>query len=122
MSVPSTSPGQFASRSTMAIDQASSPYTVIGLRKEIPVAANESYRIHERIRALNDLGFSVGEVDLVASGESDHLRMRTIVTVRNFHSLQLHNISVIVEEEKHGTLLIKEIVVPSVIGSSMGTG
>ncbi|MFL5344452.1 MAG: DUF4032 domain-containing protein [Hyalangium sp.] len=79
------------------------------INKEIPVAPQESYRIHERIRALNDLGFSVGEVDLVASGESDHLRMRTIVTDRNYHRHQLHNLTGIVAEEKQATLLLNEI-------------
>ena len=79
------------------------------INKEIPVATHESYRIHERIRALNDLGFSVGEVDLVASGESDHLRMRTIVTDRNYHRHQLHNLTGVVAEEKQATLLLNEI-------------
>jgi hypothetical protein len=79
------------------------------INKEIPVATNESYRIHERIRCLNDLGFSVGEVDLVASGESDHLRMRTIVTDRNYHRHQLHSLTGIVAEERQATLLLNEI-------------
>lgn len=79
------------------------------INKEIPIATNESYRIHERIRALNDLGFSVGEVDLVASGDSDHLRMRTIVTDRNYHRHQLHNLTGIVAEERQATLLLNEI-------------
>lgn len=79
------------------------------INKEIPVAANESYRIHERIRALNDLGFSVDEVDLVTSGPSDHLRMRTIVTDRNYHRHQLHNLTGVVAEEKQATLMLNEI-------------
>lgn len=80
------------------------------INKELPIATTESYRIHERIRALNDLGFSVGEVDLVASGESsDHLRMRTIVTDRNYHRHQLHNLTGIVAEERQATLLLNEI-------------
>lgn len=79
------------------------------INKELPIAPQESYRIHERIRALNDLGFSVGEVDLVASGESDHLRMRTIVTDRDYHRHQLHNLTGIVAEEKQATLLLNEI-------------
>jgi hypothetical protein len=79
------------------------------INKEIPVAPQESYRIHERIRALNDLGFSVGEVGLVASGESDHLRMRTIVTDRNYHRHQLHGLTGIVAEERQATLLLNEI-------------
>jgi hypothetical protein len=64
---------------------------------------------HERIRALNELGFSVGEVDLVASGDSDHLRMRTILTDRNYHRHQLHNLTGIVAEERQATLLLNEI-------------
>jgi hypothetical protein len=80
------------------------------INKEIPVAKNESYRIHERIRALNDLGFSVGEVDLVAHpGVSDHLRMRTIITDRNYHRHQLHNLTGIVAEERQATLLLNEL-------------
>ncbi|SEK48329.1 Lipopolysaccharide kinase (Kdo/WaaP) family protein [Stigmatella aurantiaca] len=80
------------------------------INKEIPVAKNESYRIHERIRALNDLGFSVGEVDLVAQpGVSDHLRMRTIITDRNYHRHQLHNLTGIVAEERQATLLLNEL-------------
>lgn len=79
------------------------------INKEIAVAQNESYRIHERIRALNDLGFSVGEVDLVASGEGDQLRMRTIVTDRHYHRHQLHNLTGIVAEERQATLLLNEI-------------
>ncbi len=79
------------------------------INKEIPIATNESYRIHERIRALNDLGFSVGEVDLVASGDSDHLRMRTIVTDRNYHRHQLHNLTGIVAEERQATQMLNEI-------------
>jgi hypothetical protein len=51
----------------------------------------------------------VGEVDLVASGESDHLRMRTIVTDRNYHRHQLHGLTGIVAEEKQATLLLNEI-------------
>ena len=38
------------------------------------IAPSESYRIHERIRALNDLGFSVGEIELVSTGQGDQLR------------------------------------------------
>jgi hypothetical protein len=49
-------------------------------------------------------------VDLIASGESsDHLRMRTIVTDRNYHRHQLHNLTGIVAEEKQATLLLNEI-------------
>lgn len=77
--------------------------------KEISIAPSESYRIHERIRALNELGFSVGEVDLVASGDGSQLRMRTIVTDREYHRHQLHNLTGVVAEERQAALLLNEI-------------
>jgi hypothetical protein len=79
------------------------------INKEIPISRSESYRIHERIRALNDLGFSVGEVDLVASGDGSQLRMRTIVTDREYHRHQLHNLTGVVAEERQASMLLSEV-------------
>ncbi|HEX8821496.1 MAG TPA: DUF4032 domain-containing protein [Archangium sp.] len=77
--------------------------------KEISITPGESYRIHERIRALNELGFSVSEVDLVASGDGSQLRMRTIVTDREYHRHQLHNLTGVVAEERQAALLLNEV-------------
>jgi hypothetical protein len=79
------------------------------INKEILISPAESYRIHERIRALNSLGFSVGEVDLVASGDGSQLRMRTLVADREYHRHQIHSLIGIVAEEKQATLLLNEI-------------
>jgi len=79
------------------------------INKEISISPRESYRIHERIRALNELGFSVGEVDLVASGDGSQLRMRTIVTDREYHRHQLHNLTGVVAEERQAALLLNEV-------------
>lgn len=79
------------------------------INKEIPISKTDSYRIHERIRALNDLGFSVGEVELEASGDGSQLRMRTIVTDREYHRHQLHNLTGVVAEERQAALLLNEV-------------
>jgi hypothetical protein len=79
------------------------------INQEISITPGESYRIHERIRALNELGFSVGEVDLVASGDGSQLRMRTIVTDREYHRHQLHNLTGLVAEERQAALLLNEV-------------
>ena len=79
------------------------------INKEISITPSESYRIHERIRALNELGFSVSEVDLVASGDGSQLRMRTIVTDRDYHRHQLHNLTGLVAEERQAALLLNEV-------------
>src|SRR2546430_12793593 len=40
--------------------------------------------------ALNDLGFSVGEIELVKTEQGDNLRLRTIVVDREYHRRLLH--------------------------------
>jgi hypothetical protein len=77
-------------------------------REEI-IAASENYRIHERIRALNELGFTVGEVSLVATGEGDRLRMRPVVTDRDYHRHELHNLTGIAAANRQARLMLNEI-------------
>lgn len=79
------------------------------ITREETIRTDERYRIHERIRALNDMGFSVSEVDLVRDGAGDQLRMRTIVTDRDYHRHQLHNLSGIVAGDRQASLLLNEI-------------
>lgn len=69
----------------------------------------ERYRIHERIRALNDLGFSVGDVELAAVNGGDQLRLRVLVTDRNFHRDQLYNLTGLDVEERQARKLVNEI-------------
>jgi len=79
------------------------------ISREEVLSAAESYRIHERIRALNALGFSVAEVELVATGEKNRLKMRTIVTDRDYHRHQLHNLTGLVAGERQAELMLNEI-------------
>ena len=79
------------------------------INREVPIRPDERYRIHERIRSLNDLGFSVSEVELVRAPEGDHLKMRTIVTDRDYHRHQLHNLTGIVAGDRQASLLLNEI-------------
>ena len=77
-------------------------------REEI-IATSESYRIHERLRALNELGFTVSEVSLVATGEGDRLRMRPVVTDRDYHRHELHNLTGIAAGNRQARLMLNEI-------------
>ncbi len=70
---------------------------------------SESYRIQERIRALNDLGFSVGEFELVKTGDGDRLRLRTIVVDRDYHRRLLHGLTGLVAGDRQAQLLINEL-------------
>ncbi|MFI5370516.1 MAG: DUF4032 domain-containing protein [Candidatus Eisenbacteria bacterium] len=79
------------------------------ITREVVIRPGERYKIHERIRALNDLGFSVSEVELVAAGEANHLRMRAIVTDRDYHRHQLHSLTGVVASERQANLMLQEI-------------
>jgi len=73
------------------------------------ISPSESYRIHERIRKLSDLGFSVSEVELVPTGEGNTLRMRPIVTDRDYHRRLLLGLTGISADERQASALLNEI-------------
>jgi hypothetical protein len=77
-------------------------------REEI-IAPNERFRIQERIRALNALGFSVGELEIRTTENGEKLSMRALVTDRNFHRDQLHSLTGVVTEEMQARKLMNEI-------------
>jgi hypothetical protein len=79
------------------------------ISREETLSPDESYRIYERIRALNALGFSVSEVELVATGERNRLRMRTIVTDRDYHRHQLHTLTGIVAGDRQAERMLNDI-------------
>ena len=73
------------------------------------VVPGEQWRIQDRIRRLNALGFSVGELELEATGDGDRLRMRTIVTDRDYHRHEFHNLTGLVAGERQSELMLNEV-------------
>ena len=80
------------------------------VNREEVFAPGERWRIQDRIRKLNALGFSVGEIELESTGEGDRLRMRTIVTDRDYHRHQFHNLTGLVAEEKQAERMLNEVL------------
>lgn len=70
---------------------------------------DERYRITERVRALNKLGFSVGEVALAKSGDLDRLELRVQVTDRSFNRRLLHALTGLEVQEQQALQMINEI-------------
>lgn len=79
------------------------------ITREDIISPGEHYKIHDRIRALNDLGFSVGNVELAATENGDQLRLRVIVSDRNFHRDQLHTLTGLDVEENQAMKMMNEI-------------
>lgn len=79
------------------------------ITREDIINPGEHYRIQERIRALNMLGFSVGQVELASTENGDQLRLRVAVTDRNFHQDQLQSLTGLMVEEKQARKMMNEI-------------
>lgn len=58
-------------------------------REEILKPEEQRYRISERLRRLNELGFDVDEVELIGVGEGNRLRLHTRVAEPGHHRRQL---------------------------------
>jgi hypothetical protein len=57
------------------------------------IAADERYKITEKIQRLNDLGFNVDEVDLIPAEGGGRLRMKVKVGGRSFHAAKLKGLT-----------------------------
>jgi len=78
-------------------------------REEV-IARDEHWRIQERIRKLNELGFSVGEIAIEAAGHGDRLSMRAIVTDRDYHRHLFHSLTGLSAEERQAETMLNEIM------------
>jgi hypothetical protein len=77
---------------------------------DLVLTHTEHYRIQERVRALNALGFSVGEIAIQPTQDGEKLRLRIMVTDRNFHRNQLFGLTGLAAEESQARQMINEIV------------
>lgn len=79
------------------------------ITQEQVIYPHEHFRIQERIRALNDLGFSIGDVELISARGGDQLRLRVMVTDWNFHRDQLQSMTGLEAEENQARKMMNEI-------------
>lgn len=79
------------------------------VNREVVVGEGERWRIQERVRALNALGFSIQEIKLIATGDRGRLAMRTVVTDRDYHRHRLHDLTGLVALEAQAELMLNEI-------------
>ena len=77
-------------------------------REEI-IHPDERYRIQEKIERLNGMGFSVRDIELTGAESGDRLRLRAVVTDRNFHRDQLHSLTGLDVEEMQARKMMNEI-------------
>ena len=67
------------------------------------------YRIGERLRRLNELGFDADEVELVSAGDGYRLRIRTRVAEPGRHRLRLKTLTGLDAQENQARRLLNDI-------------
>jgi hypothetical protein len=65
--------------------------------------------VRKRIRKLNELGFSVGEINVRPTGSGDLLRLQLAVTTRRYHARELEKRTGIVALENQARLLLNDL-------------
>ena len=79
------------------------------LNEDLVISSSERYLIRKRIARLNELGFSVGDVDLSPVGQDDRVRMRVIVGGRTFHSQRLRELTGIEASENQSRQILSDL-------------
>jgi len=79
------------------------------LTTDLVIRPDERYRIRERIRRLNDLGFAVDDVDMTPEGPSQRVRISVQVGGRTFHSQRLREIAGIDASENQARQILSDV-------------
>jgi hypothetical protein len=93
------------------------------LNDELIITPDEGYRARQRVARLNELGFSVGQVDLEPTVGGDRVRMMVEVGGRTFHSHRLQGLTGIDASENQAQYIYNDLItyMPEV-GAGSGTG
>lgn len=78
-------------------------------REEVLPLDEQRYRIGERVRVLNDLGFDVDEIELVDAGEGSRLKLTTRVAEPGHHRRLLFARTGLDVQEKQARRLLTDI-------------
>lgn len=79
------------------------------LTTEELIGPGERYKIDARIRRLNDLGFSVDEVELDSTPDGDALRLRTAVMDQGHHRRRLLTLTGLAAQENQARSLLNDL-------------
>ena len=77
--------------------------------KEEDILPEDSLMIQERIRALNRLGFSVNGIELAKSLNRNLVKLKVVVSDRNYHRDLLYSLTGINAQETQARLIMNEL-------------
>ncbi|HJR92341.1 MAG TPA: DUF4032 domain-containing protein [Acidimicrobiia bacterium] len=79
------------------------------LSDEIVVAADERYRIGERIQRINGLGFNVDEIDVIPTDDGGQIRFKLKIGGRTYHSERLRDLTGIDARENQARQILLDL-------------
>jgi tRNA A-37 threonylcarbamoyl transferase component Bud32 len=79
------------------------------ITREEVFTENEFFRVEERIRCLNSLGFSVKDIELKKEAQGNILKLRIFVSDRNFHRNQFMEVTGLYAEDRQAQNIMNEI-------------
>jgi hypothetical protein len=77
--------------------------------EEVFGSDEQNWRVTERLRRLNDLGFDVGEVELITSEDGVRLRVETRVSEPGQHRRELFRLTGLEVQERQARRLLNDI-------------
>jgi hypothetical protein len=77
--------------------------------EEVFSSDEQTWRVTERLQRLNDLGFDVGEVELVTDGDGVKLRVETRVSEPGQHRRELFRLTGLEVQERQARRLLNDI-------------
>jgi hypothetical protein len=79
------------------------------LTREETFGSDERYRIDDRLRRLNELGFDVDEIELVGGEEGYRLRLSPTVVEPGHHRRRLHSLTGLDVQENQARRLLNDL-------------
>jgi len=79
------------------------------LTTDLLIKPDERYRIRQRVKRLNDLGFAVDDLDMTPEGDSRRVRISVRVGGRTFHSQRLRELAGIDAAENQARQILSDI-------------
>ena len=79
------------------------------LNEAVYIQPGGVFRIESRIRRLNDMGFSIGEIFLNPTEQGDRLQFKVAVTDRQYHRNQLYSLVGLTAGEEQARTLLNDL-------------
>jgi len=92
------------------------------LTTDLVIRPDERYRIRQRIRSLNDLGFAADDVEMSPEGSSQRVRISVRVGGRTFHSQRLREIAGIDAAENQARQILSDVAYHEAMYREQGEG